>query len=442
MRRIAYILTVTISLFIGTMNALAGDHPEAHFGKYGIQHYPYMSDYQQYVGQTVAYYPAGITGTRRDEVFLDNKGVYKKPYVITKITGSNQRMTFHLKEKDGNTKVKLIVNNQDEYEYFGSYTFCITDDYSIPLLLIDKFNTDKENYKGKVYPQNTDSEVSMEVKDLVIRESISYGEYPTISLILKDKSTQKEYDADCNADLSLIGKEFTRPQFYKCKYHVISVLQGINKYTNNPEIHYIVKNNMDGRTKEVAAKDAQLYAFYDDSSGSFATTLTKVEKTNNSDINNGRIKTVSEKDSKYEYNDDVIDITISTNNREFSFILKNVSDNTIKLNWNEAVFVDINGSTSKIMHTGVRYSDRDSDQPASTIIKGAKLDDVALPTDRAYYDDDLRSWTSKSLFLNAKKDENNQTIRLMLPIQVKDENIEYIFEFEVYFKYDHPEYLI
>ena len=93
------------------------------------------------------------------------------------------------------------------------------------------------------------------------------------------------------------------------------------------------------------------------------------------------------------------------------------------------------------MHSGIKYSQREGDQPASTIIKGAKLEDLAAPTANVYYSDVLKEWTSYSLYRNADKKAEGQTIRLMLPIQVKDVINEYIFEFGLTYVYDHPEYL-
>ena len=93
------------------------------------------------------------------------------------------------------------------------------------------------------------------------------------------------------------------------------------------------------------------------------------------------------------------------------------------------------------MHSGIKYSQREGDQPASTIIKGAKLEDLAAPTVKVYYSDILKEWTSMSLYSNAKTDLEGQIIKLMLPIQVKDVVNEYIFEFTLTYIFDHPEYL-
>ena len=74
-------------------------------------------------------------------------------------------------------------------------------------------------------------------------------------------------------------------------------------------------------------------------------------------------------------------------------------------------------------------------------MKGAKLEDLAAPTDKVYYSDVLKEWTSKSLYVNANKKLEGQTIKLMLPIQVKDVVNEYIFEFTLSYVFNHPEYL-
>lgn len=167
-----------------------------------------------------------------------------------------------------------------------------------------------------------------------------------------------------------------------------------------------------------------------------------MEKPSNAAVRYGKTTSVTDKNiTKYSYIDNFIDILIFTTNSQFNFVLKNVSDNTIKVVWNEAVFVDVDGSTSKVMHSGIKYSQREGDQPASTIIKGAKLEDLAAPTANVYYSDVLKEWNSYSLYRNADRKAEGQTIRLMLPIQVKDVINEYIFEFGLTYVYNHPEYM-
>lgn len=450
----------------------AGNHPEAHFGKYGIEHSYRLSDYQsKYIGQVVKYIHAvtSETGSYDDtEFFIDKGGKYDTEYTISKISGNDEKMEFQLTEVNGKGKVKLTVNNKDEYYSYGKNKFCITDDYTIPLLLVKKLNEDKQKYIGKTFGDSNQYEITDVVLNVNLKDDDSVDHYPRVCFIVTDKSNGKPNDANekingyCTYlfstkegktsfvdatnidDINDLGKKFTNPG-YKCNYTVMGIRTkteyDIITRENNIKKMYFVKNSISGITKVVEANKAATDAFLNDDSGNFQATLSKVEKPSNSSVRYGKTTTVTENNiSKYSYVDNIIDILIFASKSEFNFIIKNVSDNSIKVVWNEAVFVDVDGSTSKIMHSGIKYSQREGDQPSSTIIKGAKLEDIAAPTDKVYYSDILKTWDSYSLFNNADITKKNQTVRLMLPIQVKDVVNEYIFEFTLSYVFDHPEY--
>ena len=65
------------------------------------------------------------------------------------------------------------------------------------------------------------------------------------------------------------------------------------------------------------------------------------------------------------------------------------------------------------MHSGIKYSEKEGDQPASTIIKGAKLDDVAVPINKVYYSTVLKEWINTTLYSQADISKK-QVIKLNL----------------------------
>lgn len=83
--------------------------------------------------------------------------------------------------------------------------------------------------------------------------------------------------------------------------------------------------------------------------------------------------------------------------------------------WNEAAFVGLDGSSSKIMHVGTKFSEREGNQPATTIIKGAKIEDLATPTANVYYSDGVKigyerfgnGWKTKKWFLKFIKEKKS-----------------------------------
>ena len=440
-------LLLVVAFISGFATSTHAGHPDANFGIYGIQHLSTVAQYQQtYVGQVVQYIPMFKEGGfSDDEYFKEAGGKYNTDYIISKISGSDKRMTWVLIEKGTKNKVKMIINNQDEGYSFGKYFYCITDTYSVPLLLSDNLNSYKENYIGKIYPNRLDCPIKLEVTDIIMQRKKG-SDYPHAYIVMKDQADGKIYNYDvANTDnLNDLGKVFTNTK-YKCSYTVVNVYkkEGYDYGYHKANLkYYTVKNSIDGSTKEVRALYAEKDAFEYDDSGKFVASLSKVEKPSNSAVRYGKTTSVTEKDiTKYSYEDNFINILIFAGSSQFNFILKNVSTNTVKVVWNEAVFVDVDGSTSKVMHSGIKYSQREGDQPASTIIKGAKLEDLAAPTDKVYYDDVLKEWSSKSLYSNADPKLEGQTIKLMLPIQVKDVVNEYIFEFKLNYVYNHPEYL-
>lgn len=64
-----------------------------------------------------------------------------------------------------------------------------------------------------------------------------------------------------------------------------------------------------------------------------------------------------ENETKNSYEDDFIKIIWLPALTEFSFTLENKSDNSIKIIWDEAVYIDEDNSSLKVIHSGVKYVD-------------------------------------------------------------------------------------
>ena len=115
-----------------------------------------------------------------------------------------------------------------------------------------------------------------------------------------------------------------------------------------------------------ATKDVFYYADYDIS-------LTKVDtlKKSSKQSITGKLK----------FDDPKISITRLPNPKQFVFVLENKLNHSIKILWDETVFVDENGGNHKIMHSGIKLTDRGNSQPPTVIIKGGKLEDLIYPID-------------------------------------------------------------
>ena len=173
--------------------------------------------------------------------------------------------------------------------------------------------------------------------------------------------------------------------------------------------------------------------------------LKKVESPADAKKQFGETKVVNFKDgdlNKYRYEDDYIDIVWYVSSKQFNFELKNKSQHTIRLNWDDISYVNSDGTTGRVMHAGVKYTERNNSQPSTTIPKGAKISDLLLPTENVYYvSGQYGGWFEKYLIPSVYKtqeDLNNfapeyvgKTMRILMPIVIENVQNDYTFEFSV-----------
>ncbi|MGC1391972.1 MAG: hypothetical protein WA816_13130 [Bacteroidales bacterium] len=179
--------------------------------------------------------------------------------------------------------------------------------------------------------------------------------------------------------------------------------------------------------------------------GMYKVGLQEVESPKNVKEQFGETKVVNFQDNgvtKYSYEDGLIKIIWLPLNTEFSFLLLNKSDHSMKIIWDEAVYVNENGLSQKVFHSGIKYTDRNNSQPPTTIVKGASIEDLVMPTDNAYFvGGEYGGWREKPLFINYSSTSEGLTaltssyigkvVKVLLPIKIEETTNEYLFTFKV-----------
>ena len=144
--------------------------------------------------------------------------------------------------------------------------------------------------------------------------------------------------------------------------------------------------------------------------------------------------------SKYSFEDDNIHIIWYAGLEEFYFTILNKTNHALKINWNEAVYVDIDKKAGKVIHSGVKYAQKNEAQVPSLIPKGSRLEDVVVPADNIYYSSYLTSWETKQLFptsfssdeeLNTAQKYEGKEMSVLLPITIENVQNDYLFTFKV-----------
>lgn len=426
-----------LSMFMASMYVIT--FAQANYGIYSMKHSSSESELQQYIGQKVRLYSYNgfsiYSKNGHDEYIFKNKlggSLEGTIYTIQKIKVGSQIVIELLSDSGKKVKAKVNINGENNYKGMQSCS---------SFFLVDKFIAEREKLLGKTF-NNSEGQAVAKVVDL---QMFNFKDsYPKPYLIV-----QSELDGS-----KVMCTEETAEQIFKPLGKIISIpkvkwsfkVVGVKEDEKKPvKASYPIYNLQNVENPSIfrtgGLSNPENTIFKEDLAGHYKSVLSKVEKPSNSSIRYGKTTTVEDKNiTKYSYVDNVIDILIFGGSSQFDFILKNVSDNSIKVVWNEAAFVDFQGNTSKIMHLGTKYSQREGDQPATTIIKGAKIEDIAAPNCNVRYSDVLKEWVTDPMYPKTPALSPGQ-LRLMLPIQIKEVINEYVFVFDVTYEYSHPERL-
>lgn len=178
---------------------------------------------------------------------------------------------------------------------------------------------------------------------------------------------------------------------------------------------------------------------------SYSVGLSSVESPADAKKQFGETKVVTFKEGevdKYRYEDDFIEIVWYVGLKKFNFELKNKSTHTMKINWDDISYVDINGKTRRVMHAGVKYIERNNSQPATSIPKGASLSDILLPTDNVILSSGLYGgWIESNLIpsyystseamANGAENYVGKKMTILMPIMIENVQNDYTFVFNI-----------
>ena len=120
------------------------------------------------------------------------------------------------------------------------------------------------------------------------------------------------------------------------------------------------------------------------------------------------------------------------NLKAINFQIRNLSDKSIKILWNDMSFIDIDNTVSKIMHQGIKYTNRGGDMSPTSIPAETLLEDTIIPTDRVSWSNISNDWVNSGIVnqYNAGR-YHQEEIGITLPVEHNGEIKEYLFKFRV-----------
>ena len=139
------------------------------------------------------------------------------------------------------------------------------------------------------------------------------------------------------------------------------------------------------------------------------------------------------------YKDELLNIAWSIDRNKVNFNLKNNASSSIKILWDDMAFVGLNYDSHRVIHKGIKYSEKEKEQAPSIVARNTELHDLLIPSDNIYYKKSWEKWSARPFvddFLYSPEDEASQRpdgkkIQVLLPIIVNEKRYEYQFVFEI-----------
>ena len=104
--------------------------------------------------------------------------------------------------------------------------------------------------------------------------------------------------------------------------------------------------------------------------------LSAVERPTDAKDRYGEQQIVSFEDkglTKYRFEDEMVEIVWLPMATEIGFELRNKTTHSMKIIWDESVYVDELGESKRIMHSGVKYIEKGNPQPPTVVVRGASV---------------------------------------------------------------------
>ena len=178
-------------------------------------------------------------------------------------------------------------------------------------------------------------------------------------------------------------------------------------------------------------------------SGRYNISLSSVERPKDSQIQFGETKIVDltvNDEQKYSYADSLIDVIWIVNQNHIGFILKNNSNHSITIPWDEVVYVNVNGQSSRVIHNGIKYIDMNQPQAPTLVAKHSSITDAIFPVINIHnapyvgwqHDALLPIYGKDKVALtNAAREYIGKSLRIVMPLIIEGVTNEYTFVFGI-----------
>jgi len=149
-------------------------------------------------------------------------------------------------------------------------------------------------------------------------------------------------------------------------------------------------------------------------------------------------------DSVMVFNDSLINVTFNISKEGIGFKMQNKLNKPLRIIWDETSYIN-NNKAGKVMHVGVKYTERSNSQPPTLIPPGTIIDDEITPVENIRWRSGTTysagGWVTDPLFPGTDAGSEDiktgilafkgQTFSIYMPIQRGNNTLNYHWKFKI-----------
>ncbi len=133
------------------------------------------------------------------------------------------------------------------------------------------------------------------------------------------------------------------------------------------------------------------------------------------------------------FHDRTISVAFTVKDRAYAMKFRNLSRHKARILWDRAEYTDVNNDTHRLMHSGIRFEDRNNPLPAQTVAPGKSIEADAFPVSNVVLKaaGQYEVQPLFSLFTEDAASLKGKSVILFIPVEVNRQIIPYNFKIRI-----------
>jgi hypothetical protein len=133
-----------------------------------------------------------------------------------------------------------------------------------------------------------------------------------------------------------------------------------------------------------------------------------------------------------QFRDSTIAVSFMFGDRSFQLRFENLTARNVKILWERSEYTDTNGQSHRLMHSGIRFQDRNNPIPDQIVQPRSSVQEAVIPISKVYFVQEKKIYSVRPLFeLNTAAGLKGKAINLFIPVEVDRAIIPYNFKIQI-----------